>query len=438
MNDWSNILLATKALVDPATTSKDLMDIAQVHESLWTDIVAHPKADPTLLKWLAEEAYHPFIRTLALARLPLESQTEEPVVRVPLPFLGAGLPAATERRTPLVQSPPVVRPQAPKSSVLPKPVNPGQARTPAPNTAPAPTPVHPPAPTLARPPALKPATPTAAAPSRNPADFTPTVAIPVARPASTYADVDAPFIAPQPLRTKSGPSWIPLVAIGVGLGLLIGVIIILSNANSTMDPPTRNPTSTISNATATTAIVNPELTIDQFVYLLTGGPDNTGDRLWWQMSAVTQDFYGDYSIIASRLQNQAADYRGDGVPPADWPAGINYGTSSKGISAGATTSSENIGEVILRFFNSEDNAVGFSSGWAQASPLPDGMYRDSSIFAGVHVWWQANGEDAAFYHVTAQYGNVTATFETWEPLTQEELEEQLDLFRTAVDHAATQ
>ena len=55
MANWSNVMLATQALVNRATSSSDLTEIARIHRSLWTEIAAHPKASDELLTWLARE-----------------------------------------------------------------------------------------------------------------------------------------------------------------------------------------------------------------------------------------------------------------------------------------------------------------------------------------------------------------------------------------------
>jgi len=52
MTDFSDLLTATKAAVDPSTSAADLAQIAQAQPRLWPDIAAHPNAYPDLLAWL--------------------------------------------------------------------------------------------------------------------------------------------------------------------------------------------------------------------------------------------------------------------------------------------------------------------------------------------------------------------------------------------------
>jgi len=53
MTDFSDLLTATKAAVDPSTSAADLAQIAQAQPRLWPEIAAHPNAYPDLLSWLS-------------------------------------------------------------------------------------------------------------------------------------------------------------------------------------------------------------------------------------------------------------------------------------------------------------------------------------------------------------------------------------------------
>ncbi|MCL1906773.1 MAG: hypothetical protein FWG08_02460 [Propionibacteriaceae bacterium] len=384
MKNWSNIMLATKALVDPATTSADLMDIAKAHQSLWTDIVAHPKADPTLLRWLADEAYHPFISALATARLPLESQLANQQQPAPLPFLGIGL----EKPAP---TPPV---ETPASVLVDQPVVP---------TAPP-----------------------------RPAET------PTQSPASSRLDVDAPFIAPQPRTKPLVPSWLLVILIGVVLALIALVLgLLLSDGQVTVAPTTEpTPTETIDVPQASDVT----LSTDQFVHLVTGGKGYDGDRGWWQMSVQEQNFIGEYADIRPRVISQAADFRGDGVPPADWPSTVNYGTVSKAVTAGVRTynsdpATAEYGQVVLRLFTNSENAFGFCEGWAEARFAGSDLHWDFEYFDGVIVWWLTDETSGALSNIAAQYGNVAVSFDSYSP-TRDELTDTIDMFRFAVDEAA--
>ena len=77
MTDWSNVMIATQALVDPTTTSDDLFEIAKAHRSLWTELAAHPKSGTPLIEMLALDG-DPFVRALAQVRLPLDSPLYTP------------------------------------------------------------------------------------------------------------------------------------------------------------------------------------------------------------------------------------------------------------------------------------------------------------------------------------------------------------------------
>ena len=52
MTDYSDLVTATRAVLDPSTTGVDLAQIAQWHQRLWPLIAAHPNAYPGLLQWL--------------------------------------------------------------------------------------------------------------------------------------------------------------------------------------------------------------------------------------------------------------------------------------------------------------------------------------------------------------------------------------------------
>jgi|GEM_PF-2691854 len=52
MADFSDLMTATKAVIDPNTSGADLAQIAQAQPSLWPQVVGHPNAYPDLLTWL--------------------------------------------------------------------------------------------------------------------------------------------------------------------------------------------------------------------------------------------------------------------------------------------------------------------------------------------------------------------------------------------------
>ena len=52
MADFSDLMTATRSIVDPTTSGADLAQIAQAQPGLWPQIAAHPNAYPDLLTWL--------------------------------------------------------------------------------------------------------------------------------------------------------------------------------------------------------------------------------------------------------------------------------------------------------------------------------------------------------------------------------------------------
>jgi len=52
MAEFSDLVTATKAVVDPSTSAADLAQIAQLQPSLRPQVAAHPNAYPALLQWL--------------------------------------------------------------------------------------------------------------------------------------------------------------------------------------------------------------------------------------------------------------------------------------------------------------------------------------------------------------------------------------------------
>jgi len=52
MADFSDLMVATKAVIDPATSGADLAKIAQIQPSLRVQVAAHPNAYQALLGWL--------------------------------------------------------------------------------------------------------------------------------------------------------------------------------------------------------------------------------------------------------------------------------------------------------------------------------------------------------------------------------------------------
>ncbi|MCL2489734.1 MAG: hypothetical protein FWF36_03260 [Propionibacteriaceae bacterium] len=52
MADFSDLMTATRAIVDPITSGADLAQIAQAQPSLWPQVAGHPNAYPELLTWL--------------------------------------------------------------------------------------------------------------------------------------------------------------------------------------------------------------------------------------------------------------------------------------------------------------------------------------------------------------------------------------------------
>jgi len=53
MTDFSDLMVATTAVVDPATTGADLALITKAQKRLWVLIASHPNAYPGLLDWLS-------------------------------------------------------------------------------------------------------------------------------------------------------------------------------------------------------------------------------------------------------------------------------------------------------------------------------------------------------------------------------------------------
>ncbi|MDR0488775.1 MAG: hypothetical protein LBG99_05140 [Propionibacteriaceae bacterium] len=92
MADWSHVMLATQALVNNATSSDELAEIARAHRSLWTEIAAHPKASDELLTWLARDgdmSVRALVTMRILRRDPADSEFEEsddPSPSVPTPL----------------------------------------------------------------------------------------------------------------------------------------------------------------------------------------------------------------------------------------------------------------------------------------------------------------------------------------------------------------
>jgi len=55
MADWSDVMAATQAVVDPSTSAADLAAIASAQRGLWVQIANHPNAYPALLEWLSAQ-----------------------------------------------------------------------------------------------------------------------------------------------------------------------------------------------------------------------------------------------------------------------------------------------------------------------------------------------------------------------------------------------
>jgi len=54
MTDYSDLMIATRAVVDPATSAADLMQIAQMQPMLRQQVAVHPNVYPALVDWLAQ------------------------------------------------------------------------------------------------------------------------------------------------------------------------------------------------------------------------------------------------------------------------------------------------------------------------------------------------------------------------------------------------
>ena len=89
MADWSDVLAATRAVVDPSTSAEDLAAIAQAQKGLWVQIASHPNAYPALLDWLSSQGDES-VRAAVASR----QQPTNPSLPVPPPP-PANEPAAT-------------------------------------------------------------------------------------------------------------------------------------------------------------------------------------------------------------------------------------------------------------------------------------------------------------------------------------------------------
>ena len=69
MTTYDDLVQAAAALADPATSSRDLMSIAQAYPSLWVDVARHPNAYPDLLSWLSSVG-DDSVREAIAARVP--------------------------------------------------------------------------------------------------------------------------------------------------------------------------------------------------------------------------------------------------------------------------------------------------------------------------------------------------------------------------------
>ena len=95
MADWSDVLAATRAVVDPSTPAEDLAAIAQAQKGLWVQIAGHPNAYPALLDWLSTQGDET-VRSAVASR---QRQPVAPSVPVPSPSLSESLaPHCTPKR----------------------------------------------------------------------------------------------------------------------------------------------------------------------------------------------------------------------------------------------------------------------------------------------------------------------------------------------------
>lgn len=78
MADFSDLMTATRAIVDPTTSGADLAQIAQAQPSLWPQIAAHPNAYPDLLTWLQANGD-------TATKAVVEARNAAPVVQQPPP-----------------------------------------------------------------------------------------------------------------------------------------------------------------------------------------------------------------------------------------------------------------------------------------------------------------------------------------------------------------
>jgi len=69
VGDFSDLITATRAVIDPTTSSQDLMSIAQAQPTLWAQIASHPNAYPALLDWLDRQGDPSVSQVVARRRL---------------------------------------------------------------------------------------------------------------------------------------------------------------------------------------------------------------------------------------------------------------------------------------------------------------------------------------------------------------------------------
>jgi len=73
MKDFSDVTVATRAVMDPSTSEEDIDAIAQEQPDLWTAVAIHPNAHPELLAWLAQNGDAAVLQALAARQMQVDA-----------------------------------------------------------------------------------------------------------------------------------------------------------------------------------------------------------------------------------------------------------------------------------------------------------------------------------------------------------------------------
>ena len=106
MASFTDIMTATKAVMDPATSGADLAQIAQAQPSLWPQVAGHPNAYPELLAWLDTNG-DATTKQVVAARRTAEPQmpvTASPPPPPPVPTAIPSTPSAVPSHTRVEES----------------------------------------------------------------------------------------------------------------------------------------------------------------------------------------------------------------------------------------------------------------------------------------------------------------------------------------------